>query len=43
LVPVLNLAQDRLDILGHRARTQAGIGNRNYSEADLVSKVSSCF
>jgi hypothetical protein len=36
LVPILDLAQNRLDILSHRALPQAGIDNRNHDGADLV-------
>ena len=40
-MPVLDLTQDRHDILGHRARAQAGVGNRNHGGRDLVGKISS--
>jgi len=36
---VLDLAQDRLDILGHRARAHAGIGNGNQCRRYLVGKI----
>jgi hypothetical protein len=42
LVPVLNLAQHCLNIVGHRAFAQAGIDNRNDDGRDLVGKISPC-
>ena len=41
LVPVLDLAQDRLDVFSHYPRAQTGIADRNHSWADLVAKISS--
>jgi hypothetical protein len=43
LVPLLDLSQDRFDILGHRARAQAGVDNGNQNRRDLVGKISSGF
>src|SRR5262245_12705215 len=39
LVPVLNLAQDRLDIFSHCPRAQPDVGD--HSGADVVGKISS--
>ena len=40
LMPILNFAQDSLDILGHRASPQAGVDDRDRRRCDLVSKIS---
>ena len=39
-MPILNFAQDSLDILGHRASPQAGVDDRDRRRCDLVSKIS---
>ena len=40
LVPVFDFLQDRFDIIGHRMRAQARIGNRNQRGPDSVGKIS---
>jgi hypothetical protein len=40
-MPVLNLAQDGLDVGGHRTTAFAGIDNRNRRGRDVVREISS--
>ena len=41
LVPVLNLAQDSIDILGHGELAEGGIGDRNRPWRNFTSEIGS--
>jgi hypothetical protein len=40
LVPVLDLAENSLDVIGYRPPAKSGIGDRNRVRRDLVGEIS---